>query len=122
MIADVADYSEWKNNRRATAIIFSAMMVGLKLGLTFGQTIIPVFLENYGYIKEEFGKNLLILNGSYIRTFIDQSESAINATKTLVSILPSIPFLITVGLMYFYSIDKKTEQIIQHELSSRRIK
>ncbi|MEP7142334.1 MAG: glycoside-pentoside-hexuronide (GPH):cation symporter, partial [Ferruginibacter sp.] len=30
MIADVADYSEWKNNRRATAIIFSAMMVGLK--------------------------------------------------------------------------------------------
>ncbi|MCU0374695.1 MAG: glycoside-pentoside-hexuronide (GPH):cation symporter, partial [Chitinophagaceae bacterium] len=24
MIADVADYSEWKNNRRATAIIFSA--------------------------------------------------------------------------------------------------
>jgi Na+/melibiose symporter-like transporter len=28
MIADVADYSEWKNNRRATAIIFSAMMVG----------------------------------------------------------------------------------------------
>ena len=27
MIADVADYSEWKNNRRATAIIFSAMMV-----------------------------------------------------------------------------------------------
>ena len=34
MIADVADYSEWKNNRRATAIIFSAMMVGLKLGLS----------------------------------------------------------------------------------------
>lgn len=32
MIADVADFSEWKNNRRATAIIFSAMMVGLKGG------------------------------------------------------------------------------------------
>ena len=31
MIADVADYSEWKNNRRATAIIFSAMMVGCLL-------------------------------------------------------------------------------------------
>ena len=25
MIADVADYSEWKTNRRATAIIFSAI-------------------------------------------------------------------------------------------------
>ena len=32
MIADVADYSEWKNNRRATAIIFSAMMCVLKGG------------------------------------------------------------------------------------------
>ena len=31
MIADVADYSEWKNNRRATAIIFSAMIFGLKV-------------------------------------------------------------------------------------------
>ena len=33
MISDVADYSEWKNNRRATAIIFSAMLIGLKAGL-----------------------------------------------------------------------------------------
>ncbi len=29
MIADVADYSEWKNNRRATAIIFSASDIEL---------------------------------------------------------------------------------------------
>ena len=36
MIADVADYSEWKNNRRATAIIFSAMIFGLKIGLSVG--------------------------------------------------------------------------------------
>ena len=34
MIADVADYSEWKNHRRATAIIFSAMLCGLKAGLS----------------------------------------------------------------------------------------
>ena len=32
MIADVADYSEWKNNRRATAIIFSAMIFRIKSG------------------------------------------------------------------------------------------
>ena len=35
MIADVADYSEWKNNRRATAIIFSAMIFGLKSGIEY---------------------------------------------------------------------------------------
>jgi GPH family glycoside/pentoside/hexuronide:cation symporter len=40
MIADVADYSEWKTNRRATAIIFSAMMVGLKAGLSIGGALV----------------------------------------------------------------------------------
>ena len=30
MMADVADYSEWKNNRRATGITFAAIVVGLK--------------------------------------------------------------------------------------------
>jgi len=30
MIADVANYSEWKNNRLAIAIIFSAKRVSLK--------------------------------------------------------------------------------------------
>ena len=49
MIADVADYSEWKNNRRATAIIFSAMMVGLKLGLSIGGALVAQILGNYGY-------------------------------------------------------------------------
>ena len=45
MIADVADFSEWKNNRRATAIIFSAMMVGLKLGLTIGGGLVVQILK-----------------------------------------------------------------------------
>ena len=120
MIADVADYSEWKNNRRATAIIFSAMMVGLKLGLTFGSAIIPSYLENYGYVTEQFGKNIFRLNGTYIRTFIDQSESAVNATKSLVSIMPSIPFIIASGLLFFYVIDKNLEDKIEKDLSLRR--
>ena len=49
MIADVADYSEWKNNRRATAIIFSAMMVGLKGGLSIGGALVASILGYYGY-------------------------------------------------------------------------
>ncbi|MGB5668541.1 MAG: glycoside-pentoside-hexuronide (GPH):cation symporter, partial [Maribacter sp.] len=53
MIADVADYSEWKNNRRATAIIFSAMMVGLKGGLSIGSSLVTWILGLYGYITIE---------------------------------------------------------------------
>jgi len=37
-----------------------------------------------------------------------------------VSIYPSIPFLIGVGLLFFYVIDKKLEVEIETELKARR--
>jgi Na+/melibiose symporter-like transporter len=105
MIADVADYSEWKNNRRATAIIFSAMMVGLKLGLSIGGALVAQILGNYGY-KPNIA--------------LEQTESAILGTKMLVSIYPSIPFLLATGLLFFYVIDKNLEDKIEEDLSKRR--
>ena len=105
MIADVADYSEWKNKRRATAIIFSAMMVGLKLGLTIGSSLVAKILGSYGYVPNSD-------NG--------QTESAIHGTKMLVSIYPAIPFLIGIFLLFFYEINKKMENQIESELKERR--
>jgi Na+/melibiose symporter-like transporter len=40
----------------------------------------------------------------------------------LVSIFPSIPFLIGVGLLFFYVIDKKMEVKIEADLKARREK
>jgi Na+/melibiose symporter-like transporter len=105
MIADVADYSEWKNNRRATAIIFSAMMVGLKGGLSIGSALLTWILGLFNYVP----------NSDAVQT-----ESAINGTKLLVSIFPSIPFLIGAGLLFFYEINKKMETQIENDLKQRR--
>ena len=107
MIADVADYSEWKNNRRATAIIFSAMMVGLKLGLSIGGALVTKILDFYGY-------------DASINTI--QSIDAILGTKLLVSIYPAIPFFIAVGLLFFYEINKSMENQIEIDLKQRRNK
>jgi Na+/melibiose symporter-like transporter len=104
MIADVADYSEWKNNRRATAIIFSAMMVGLKAGLSIGGALLTWILGFYNYIP----------NSEL------QTPQAIHGTKMLVSIYPSIPFLIGAGLLFFYKINKKMEVQIESDLIKRR--
>ena len=104
MIADVADFSEWKTKRRATAIIFSAMMVGLKAGLSIGSALVTGILGSYGY-----DASLPV-----------QSESAIFGTKMLVSVYPSIPFLIGAGLLFFYEINKKMEVKIESDLSERR--
>jgi len=111
MIADVADYSEWVNNRRATAIIFSAMMVGLKAGLAIGGAIVTWILGLYGYVSKDAvaaGQELI------------QPESVAQGAKMLVSIYPSIPFLIGVALLFFYEINKSKEVQIQKDLIERR--
>lgn len=105
MIADVADYSEWKNNRRATAIIFSAMMVGLKAGLSIGSALLTAILNLFDYVP----------NSDAVQT-----ASAINGTKLLVSVFPAIPFLVGAGLLFFYEINKTMETRIETDLKERR--
>jgi Na+/melibiose symporter-like transporter len=104
MIADVADYSEWKNNRRATAIIFSAMIFGLKAGLSIGGSLVAGILAGYGYDE----------------SMAVQTPEVINGIKLLVSVFPTITFMIGVGCLFFYVIDKKKEVQIEKELIERR--
>jgi Na+/melibiose symporter-like transporter len=104
MIADVADYSEWKNNRRATAIIFSAMIFGLKVGLSIGGALVGGLLAYFGY------------NAS----LPSQSPETIHGIKLLVSVFPSLSFLAGAGLLFFYEIDKNKESQIERELKARR--
>jgi len=106
MIADVADYSEWKNNRRATAIIFSAMIFGLKVGLSIGGALVAGILGWFGY--------------SEILTI--QSDLTILGIKLSMSVFPAITFFISVGFLFFYEIDKEKEIEIETELAKRRAK
>jgi Na+/melibiose symporter-like transporter len=108
MIADVADYSEWKNNRRATAIIFSAMMVGLKVGLSIGSSLVALIIGKYGYISTAGSQHVV------------QPETVAAGAKMLVSIFPAIPFFLACGLLFFYEINKKMEVEIEKELAERR--
>lgn len=104
MIADVADYSEWKNNRRATAIIFSAMIFGLKAGLSIGGALVAGILAMYGYNEQ----------------LTTQTPETINGIKLSLSVFPTLTFCVSVACLFFYEINKKTEVQIQEELSARR--
>ncbi|MFZ5941626.1 MAG: MFS transporter [Bacteroidota bacterium] len=113
MVADVADYSEWKNNRRATAIIFSAMMVGLKAGLSIGQALVAWILGLYGYINK---------GDVAAGQIITQPESVAAGAKMLISVYAAIPFLLACVLLLFYEINKSKEVQIESELALRRNK
>ncbi|MGQ0647210.1 MAG: MFS transporter [Gemmatimonadaceae bacterium] len=103
MMADVADFSEWKHRRRATAIVFSAIVFGLKAGLGFGGAIGGWILAAYGYMPN-----------------IDQTERALNGIRLTTSVYPAITFAIALGCLVFYRIDKKLEVQITDELARRR--
>lgn len=104
MIADVADYSEWKNNRRATGIVFSAMIFGLKAGLSIGGALVAGILAIFGYNNQ----------------FSVQYPATISGIKLAVSILPMLTFFASVACLFYYEIDKNKENQIQEELEIRR--
>jgi GPH family glycoside/pentoside/hexuronide:cation symporter len=104
MIADVADYSEWKNTRRATALLFSAMIFGLKAGLSIGSALVAALLSAYGYDA------LLAV----------QSPETTNGIRLSVSVYAAIPFLLGVCSLALYGIRKSTELQIEQELGARR--
>ena len=105
MIADVADYSEWKNNRRATAIIFSAMLCGLKIGLSVGSALVAGILAYYHY---QAGAPT-------------QSPPVVDGIRLAVSVFCSTPFLLAVALLFRYEINKPMETRIERELGERRL-
>jgi glycoside/pentoside/hexuronide:cation symporter, GPH family len=103
MMADVADYSEWKNKRRATGIIFSAIVFALKAGLGFGGAITGYVLSMYGYVPNAV-----------------QTERALGGIVLTMSIFPAITFGLCIVCLFFYSINKQAEIQITDELAERR--
>lgn len=106
MIADVADYSEWKYHRRATAIIFSAMIFGLKVGLSIGGALVAGLLSHYGYLADA----------------VQQTSTTTNGIKLAVSVFPGVLFTICALMTFLYPINKQQEQEIESDLKLRRDK
>src|SRR4030042_731474 len=103
MIADVADFGEWKTGRRATGITFSATTFGLKMGLSLGGALAGWLLTYFGYVAGA-----------------EQTEFALKGIRWLMSIIPATPFFIGVAILFMYKINKHTEKQMTEELIERR--
>ena len=104
MYGDVADYGEWKYNRRTTALVFSAAQFAQKLGLTIGGVMPTAVLAYVGY-----------------QANMAQSETALLGIRFIFTWLPAI-FAIIAGLAFiFYPLrDTQLEQI-EKDLLDRRV-
>ncbi len=104
MLGDAADFSEWKNRRRATGLIYSAGSFATKLGGGVAGAIIGFILGAFNY------------NGQDISTI----SGAIPGIIMLMSWVPAIITIIAAGLMFAYPLNQKKMNEITLELNSRR--
>ncbi len=102
MYADTADYSEWKNGRRATGLIFSAATFSQKFGMAIGGGIAGWLLSMF-----DFEPNVV------------QSPETINGIKLMMSYIPAGATIIATVAALFYPLDDTTMANIEKELEQR---
>ncbi len=103
MIADSADYGEWKTGRRATGLYFSAAVFAQKAGWGIGAAIAGWILAISQFIPN-----------------VVQNDTAITGIKLLVSVIPGVLYMSCAIFMIFYKIDKKTTDQMKIDLDAKR--
>ena len=106
MLGDVADYSEYKNHRRATGLVYSAGSFATKFGGGIAGAIIGMVLGIYQYN----GLDAISVKG------------AIPGIVMLMSWIPAIITIIAAILMLLYPLNQNKVSIITEELDTRRQK
>ena len=103
MIADVADFSEWKNGRRATGFMYAGILFALKAGLGLGGALSGWLIAAYGY-----------------KANVVQAPSAILGIRLAASVYSALPFVFGLICLAVYPIGKAMNRQIQEELEERR--
>ncbi|HDQ44134.1 MAG TPA: MFS transporter [bacterium] len=103
MYADTADYSEWKNGRRATGLIFSAATFAQKFGIALGGGLAGWLLAIFGFVAN-----------------VPQSEQTLTGIRLMMSLFPAIGTAVATIAAFFYELDDRTMQQIESELKERK--
>jgi GPH family glycoside/pentoside/hexuronide:cation symporter len=105
MLGDAADYSEYKNGRRATGLVYSAGSFATKFGGGLAGAIIGFVLAAFHYS----GQNEVAIKG------------AVPGIIMLMSWIPTIVALVAAVVMAFYPLNQTKMDQITIELNNRRL-
>ncbi|MCG8697267.1 MAG: MFS transporter [Bacteroidales bacterium] len=106
MLADTADYSEFKNGRRATALIFSAGTFAMKSGGAIAGGLMVGILGWFGYAEGG----------------VEQNQLAVQGIRLNMSIIPAVIIFITTVILAFYPLNRKKMNEIEEALEIQRSK
>lgn len=105
MYTDAADYSEWKNHRRATGMLMAISLFAIKMGLAIGGGVTGWALSYYGFEANA-----------------DQTAEATRGILMLMSYIPAFFGLLCLICMLIYPLNNKTMDDIETQLKERRAK
>jgi glycoside/pentoside/hexuronide:cation symporter, GPH family len=104
MYGDVADYGEWRFNRRMNGLICSACMFAQKFGLTIGAGLSGWLLGYYGYIAN-----------------VPQTDSAMTGIRLLFTFIPAGFALLNVAVLTLYRLSDAQVDQIELDLTNRKL-
>lgn len=93
MIADTADYGQWKLGQRSTGLIFSTGTFSQKIGWSIGPAVSLGLLSHFGFVAN-----------------VDQTPETIHGLRLLMSWIPAGFAVLAAGAVLLYPINAKMEK------------
>jgi GPH family glycoside/pentoside/hexuronide:cation symporter len=103
LYGDVADYGEWKFGRRSTGLVYSASLFAIKTGLVVGGLLLPLFLQQFGFV----------------RNAVQTANAALGITLAF-SVAPGFFALLKAGALMIYPLNQGRVDEVERELAARR--
>ena len=104
LVADTADFAEWKFGVRTTGIIFSATTSSQKAGMGIGAAFAGWLLTHFGYVAN-----------------VAQSAESIHGILLLNSLIPAAGLLFLASLFTLYGLNETLCKTMREDLSARRL-
>ncbi len=105
LVADVADFQEWKFGTRTTGVVFSATTCAQKAGMGIGAAFAGFLLSYFGYVPNAA-----------------QSPGSIHGILLLVSLIPAAGLLLLSGFFTIYGLNEHLCHTMREELAARRLR
>ena len=103
LYGDVADYGEWKFKRRSTGLVYSASLFSIKTGLTVGGFLLPLFLDQFGFVRGA-----------------SQTATALLGITLAFTLVPGAIALLKAGVLLAYPLSQVRVDEIERDLADRR--
>ena len=103
LVADTADYQEWKFKTRTTGVVFSLITSSQKAGMGIGAAVAGLLISHFGYVPNA-----------------EQTPQALHGILLLSSLIPAVGLILLAFTFMIYGLNEHLCSTMREELAKRR--